>query len=242
MTTATFTYKAKRTTIYGTVTLKNDGKVSVSMPYSNKYNTSAAERYQAKQLAMAIVAADFKHEAVNSLTIANTNGLVARLKAETVELLEGYIERTKKFAKQSYDWALSHASFTNVMYGEKYGLVERKEPIRMHDGRIVTHKLSQLAEKTRTQVVVILAYTAEQYEARQVKMATQHYNDSIEKLALKLNRKGIKDDTEMTMKSTSVGINLETIIHHEGTITTARTIFAAEDSVLVSPHYRYLVK
>ena len=70
--------------------------------------------------------------------------------------------------------------------------------------------------------------------------AERHYANSIEKLAERLNQKGIKDDTEMIIKSGYVGVNFEITIEHNGLITKAWTIIA--EGPIQRPHYRYLVK
>ena len=67
MKVATYTYNTGGVTIYGKVTLKDDGKVSVSLSNA-KYGTSYSERWKAKNLAKEIVAADFKHPAITHLS------------------------------------------------------------------------------------------------------------------------------------------------------------------------------
>lgn len=244
MKSASFKYTANGRTIYGRVTKKNDGKVSVSLS-DGKY-FSAATRYQAKNLGLKIAEADFVHEAVISLEVQNTKGLIEKLTAETVELKESYIERTKEYARNSYDWALKLKAMTQAQLVEKYGEVDAKHATREFINgewvRVIPKRLHPQGQKDLAEARSITCRPYEEYEAREVKYANIHYQNSIEKLASKLNRKGIKDDTEMVIRKSYVGVNINMEIEHDGSLTKAWTITAAMDSVLVRPHYRYLIK
>jgi hypothetical protein len=74
-----------------------------------------------------------------------------------------------------------------------------------------------------------------------MKNAEAHYSDSLMKLAERINQKGM-DMTNFQLTSGYVGINLEMTMTDGVKSVSAWTIWAAQDSELVSPHYRYLVK
>lgn len=74
-----------------------------------------------------------------------------------------------------------------------------------------------------------------------MKDAEAHYSDSLLKLAERINQKGM-DMTNFQLTSGYVGINLEMTMTDGVKSLKAWTIWAAQDSVCMKPHYRYLVK
>lgn len=240
MKTAHFKFQTRgKSVIFGTVTLKNDGKVSISLAGANRYNSCAADRYQAKQLGKKIAEADFNHPEAYNLKVTNTSGLVDILKKETTELKTKFIERTIEYADKHYVWAEKVSNMSEEELVAKYGTRNLTHPY-FSKGERITTTLSELGEKSRSEANSIVAKGLKEYKAGEVKNAERHYADSIESLALRLNAKGIKDDTQMTIKTATIGVHITTTIHHSGTTTKAWTIIA--EGVVQRPHYRYLVK
>ena len=238
----------KNQSIYGTVTLKTYGKVSVSLAHANDYGFTI--KYQAKKLAQQIVDSDFNHPSVISLTRENVSGLVDVLKKETVGLKAAYIDKTVEYAGKRYDWAIKEFNLTEEERIKKYGMVEI--PINKQnsywaveaDGSRVyktkTHKISDAASKNKNEARDILGRTLKMHIEKAVAKAESHYESSIERLASRLNKKGINDKTVMELESSAIGANFTTLIHHEGTTTKAWTIIA--EGQIQCPHFRYLVK
>lgn len=243
MKSASFKYTQEKgnITIYGKVTLKNDGKVSISL-YNAQYH-SAFTKNCAKKLAHEIVAADFKHPAASDLQVSNTRGLVKVLKEQTADLKTKFIEKTIEFAKSKFDWAQRTVKMTKEELVAKYGERDLKYPYSAYvDGVYtkITKDLSEGGTKALDEARLISSYGLKVYTEGEVKNAEKHYEDSIENLALRLNQKGIKDDTKMEIETATIGANITTTIKHEGTITKAWTIIA--EGVVQRPHYRYLIK
>jgi hypothetical protein len=252
MKTANFTYISPngKTKIFGTVTLKDDGKVSVSLNNA-RFGTSAAERYQAKALAQKIVEADFQHEAVTHFhEVKVDKGLVAELTEKTQDLKVKFIEQTKKHARHKFDHAVKRNGWSEEEWYDAYGVqYEWKESPYGHDrgkkylrplpSEYHGKKLYRLRDaKDEVRRVVNDGY--EKLEAKEVKLAENHYRDSILKLAERLNRKGIVDGSHFEISKAWVGVNLNLTIKHGDSTTKAWTIIA--EGVIQRPHYRYLVK
>lgn len=246
MKTATFRHDVQRSnnqtaSIYGKVTLKDDGKTSISISNSKQYRSS--EVWSAKLLAKAIVEADFKHTAVLQLTEVNAQGLVKILTQETQELKKAFIEKTVRYAQEKFKQAESRKGWTYEDYAANYGEVNSKYPIStlVNGERVVkTKELSKTAKAVKAETMDVLNTGLEKLIEREVKYAEMHYEQSIKSLAVRLNKKGIKDDTKMTIQTATLGQHITTTIEHEGTITKAWTIIA--EGEIQRPHYRYLVK
>jgi hypothetical protein len=247
MKTAKFKYSEQgKGTLYATVTLKNDGKVSVNI--SNAGHYTSVMRFRAKNLAQEIVKADFKHDAAydfNEVKSYIDSKLVAELYKHTAELKKLYIEETKKFADRKYEHCLSREHWTTKQWYDEYQLPYKI----LHEGtdrafpsleRDYNYKVYSMMLNHQSEVRKILGLGLDKYKANEVKDAERHYEASIEKLSMKLNEKGIVDESEFTVTSGRIGENFECNIHHEHGLTKAWTILAS--GPIQRPHYRYLVK
>lgn len=251
MTTANFTWVSPRNSkiiIHGKVTLKDDGKVSVSMSGYDKYNSSASERYQAKALALQIVKDDFKHDAASNVVVTkHDTGLIAALTEKTQDLHDKFIDMTKKAARRIFDNCEKANKRTLTEWYDVFGVKwENKdlngtgritsEPLRDEYNGKKLYKMRDAIQKTR--IMVLDGYA--KYEAKEIKYAENHYSDSIIKLARRLNDKGITDGSEFVITTGWVGVNLEITIKHGEQTTKAWTIIA--EGEIQRAHYRYLVK
>lgn len=252
MKTANFNYKCKsHGSINGKVTLKDDGKVSVSLNDA-KYH-SAYERNSAKNLAAAIVKADFNHEAAFDVKEIKTGGgsLVAALTEKTQDLHDKFIEMTKTAAKRMFDSYVAASKRTQEEWCDKYGVkyeykhnymtkdLGGKGQFQLVSGEYNRKEVYTMrAAQDKTNTIVNGGY--DKYEAGEVKYAEQHYKDSTIKLAQRLNDKGITDGSQFEITTGWVGVNLEITIKHGNEITKAWTIVA--EGQIQRAHYRYLVK
>lgn len=247
MKTAKFSYQEKgRGTIHGTVTLKNDGKVSVNLTNSSRH--SPYMRMQAKNLANEIAKADFNHPSAYEFKEVKTfvdSKLVAELYNHTKELKVLYIEETKKYADNKYKHCLERESWTTQQWYDDYKLpykilhegTDRAFPSIEKGYSTMTYGLMQ---QHKSEVRSILDMGLDKYKAKEVKYAEEHYEDSITRLSMRLNEKGITDDSQFTVTSQHIGVNFECYINHEHGLTKAWTIIAS--GPIQRPHYRYLVK
>ena len=247
MKTAKFSYQEPgKVKIFGSVTLKNDGKVSVSLNNSSHY--SSYMRLKAKNLANQIVKDNFVHPLAYDFNEVKTfidSKLVAELYIHTKELKTLYIEETKKYADSKHKHCLEREHWTTQQWYDEYGL---KYKIR-HEGSDRAFALLESGYNSKvygfmlnhkSEVKKILELGLEKYKAQEVKYAEQHYEDSITRLSVRLNEKGITDESKFTITSGHIGMNFECYINHENGLTKAWTIIAS--GPIQRPHYRYLVK
>jgi hypothetical protein len=71
------------------------------------------------------------------------------------------------------------------------------------------------------------------------KIAIEHYEFSIEKLAERIIKKGLNQDN-LKIVTSHIGVNIETTINDGNKTVRAFTIIA--EGEIQKPHYRYLVK
>lgn len=247
MKTAKFVYQQPgKGSIYGTVTLKNDGKVSINLNNSSRY--SYMMRNGAKNLANEIVKAGFNHAAAYDFKEVKSyvdSKLVSELYKHTADLKTLYIEETKKYADRKYQHCIEREDWSTRQWYDDYGLpytlkhegTDREFPLLADKYNTKTYGFMQLH---KSEVRQILEMGLEKFKAKEVKYAEQHYEDSITRLSIRLNEKGITDESKFTITSGRIDMNFECIINHEHGVTKAWTIIAS--GPVQRPHYRYLVK
>jgi len=72
-----------------------------------------------------------------------------------------------------------------------------------------------------------------------VKAAEKHYDESINKLAYRIEQKGLNID-KIYVQTSHIGVNINTILTDGEKTVKAFTIIASGD--IQRPHYRYLIK
>ncbi len=247
MTTANFKFETPkfRTAIYGKVTLTDEGKVSVSMPGYNRYNSSPAQRYQAKMLANEIVKADFNHPSASNVQRmgAADNSLVAALTEKTQDLKIRFIDATKKAARRMFDNKVEQNKRTLIEWFDAYSIAYDLDDSTRHE----IHPFPVSYNKDYYKMVdaiknckAVVAAGYEKFEAMEVKYAERHYRQSIEKLAYRLKQKGVTDSSQFEITNEWIGVNLHLTIKHGNEITRAWTIIA--EGLIQRAHYRYLIK
>jgi len=233
-------YSLKR--VSGSVTRKADGKLSYSINNARYHSYTAKAAF--KKLGEEIVAANFEHPAVYSVTADNLGGLIERLRTSTTDLKEIYIEKTKKYASEYFDHCIKLNKLTELDWLQRYNV--KYTEYKHSNGSINFYPTSFYSKEykrmssVKNEMQTILNEGFESYTNRMVRSAERHYEDSLVKLSNRLNQKGIKDDTNFTIKSGRIGMNFELTIEHESLITKAWTIIA--EGPIQRPHYRYLVK
>ena len=227
----------KSSTAYGSVTLKDDNKVSISIEDRNWLSYSL--RSLATKTANDIVAADFNHPAIIGEVQSSDSGILGLLMTETHELKLQLLDRTESWAKQS---------FTHVQNNLPSVIEQKKAAYAAYNDALVaklpTWNLQKayysLVKKVET-MNKIVSGGVDKYVVDQLKCADAHYQSSLSKLAMRITQKGM-DMTNFKLVSGYVGMNLEMKMSDGVKSVKAWTIWAAEESELVSPHYRYLVK
>lgn len=219
-------YGNRTETAHATVTLKDDGKVSISIMGTK--HLSYAAKYGAKALGQAIVAADFKHEAITDMYVSEAKeGVKEKLMEETAELLADLLARTEIYAtkqwaeyerenaRTSEEWRAAFRVTTSL--SKQYGSMERRR------------------DKVRNEI----RKGFEKFRAEEMDSARRHHADCVSKLAHRLTEKGLVDLSDLTMTKGRIGVNLEMEFSFKGIIVYARTIIA--EGPIVRAHYRYLI-
>lgn len=188
--------------------------------------------------------------------------LLQALTQNTQDLKKEYIEQTKKWAGNHFDFIVDKLSWNEVKWCEYFRLTPRlanyrgTEEIVYDPKRKLEHmqfwtmpenfyNTRQAREKDRMQSEARSAERKgkDQYIAEAVVRAERHYKDSLDKLVDRLAKKGVSDQNakgDLSIKKAKVGINLEMFITVGDITAKAWTIVAS--GAVQRPHYRYLVK
>jgi hypothetical protein len=152
--------------------------------------------------------------------------LIEILKRETKSLKKQYIEMTCKWADSNYD-RMSSTNESQIIstrgYKNQYGRMEH----------------TKASYSFWCSIYSIVVGGKENYIAKQKKEAEQHYEGSIEKLALRIVQKKI-NITSLKVKTSHIGVNIDTILSDGDISVKAFTIIAG--GLVQRPHYRYLIK
>lgn len=246
MTRASFEFKDPKSprVIMGTVTKSTYGKVTISLFQPRQY--AAFMRYKAKQLAKEIVAADFKHPAVKQLIGGKLDKLVDILKKETESLKKQYLQFTEEWAKKAFARMEEKMKWTTQEWYDSYSIkYTMKEIMGKMSPEIDFKEMSRndvmyktmIADQRQCRSIVPDGYA--KYLKDELYHAECHYLNSIEKLAWRIDQKGLKQDN-LTVKNSHIGVNINTILTDGEQTVHAFTIVARGE--IRRPHYRYLIK
>jgi len=143
--------------------------------------------------------------------------LVEKLTEQTQELKTSFIEKTIEWSKEEYSRL---KDFVND-YQTNYDVSKEKKYFSLPS------------------CVVNMNGKVEEYIDIQVKKAEKHYSNSIEKLALRIAKKGL-NESNLKMTTSYLDPNISTTITDGVKTIKAFTIIAS--GMVQKPHYRYLVK
>ena len=145
--------------------------------------------------------------------------LIQTLTAQTQSLKDQYISMTSDWAAKEFDtlreFVADHRAGRNGYTWSSKKYWSLPSYILDPKGKVETH-----IEKA-------------------VKAATMHYEESIEKLAARIEKKGL-DQSSIKIETTHLGVNIETVLTDGKKTVRAFTIIAQGE--IQRPHYRYLVK
>lgn len=225
----------------GKVTLKDDGKISITEVYFPR-SVSYAVKFQLKEYAKKIVELDFPSDMCFDFKSSETTvGLVNSLIQNTQDLKIAFLAKTKEWSIKMYERA---QKFINTPLEEHYKsydipyLFDARGVLKMDYTKNTNNYYA--FEKDKYQMQNIVAISLEKFVAKREKDAELHYLNSIQKLAMRLNNKGITEDVQYVIQNMSVGENFECLITSGDVIVRAWTIIAS--GPVQQPHYRYLVK
>jgi len=147
------------------------------------------------------------------------NDLIEILTKETQSLKIQYLQMTEEWAEKEFyylrQWAIDYRS-------GKFGFDEASRKY---------YKLPSYILNSDGKV--------EQHIEEMVKRASEHYTESLLKLADRVSKKGLNYET-LKVKTSHIGVNIEIILTDGIKTVKAFTIIAGGS--IQRPHYRYLIK
>lgn len=175
----------------------------------------------------------------------DSSALVQTLKEQTESLRIKYLARIEEYARKEFKGLEKLAASA---YPSQEGFVKRMQGPTL-DGRnlqAVTHyydregfKAHDRAVNARRMAQNIVEAGLEAHLAKNEKMAENHYQDSILRLANRIEKKNM-DQANLSIQTAWIGQNIETIFTDGVQTVKAWTIIA--EGPIQKPHYRYLVK
>jgi len=156
--------------------------------------------------------------------------LIQTLKEETKTLKIQFIEMTKEWAKNDF------YKYENITFNEiekKFGILTKG-----YKG-IEFYEPTNKSEAEASKKIKLKSIGLDAYLLETKKKAEIHYNNSIEKLASRIEKKGLNENN-LKAKTGHVGVNIETTLTDGNKKVSAFTIIAG--GAVQRPHYRYLIK
>jgi hypothetical protein len=228
-------------TIQGTITERPTGAPKVSIKWANDFHRT--EVYKARALAQKIIAANYIHPAVKSVTETKAE-LVDIIKTHTAEMLVLYLEQTEASAKKNFAWYEKCLTRTDQEWYNAYNVefVEKESHGKKHIVPAAKEYNGKRLYKMRNDISAVIDTVKkglDAYIAKKKTLATLHYENSTIKLARRITDRGFNQEL-ITVTSGRVGVNLELIIT-DGTKKIKCFTIVAEGEIQQA-HYRYLIK
>lgn len=180
--------------------------------------------------------------------------LVEKLFAETQSLREQYLEKIQEWASGEFERLMEKADWTPKEWCEVVGVTpefkeyseyEKLKFRKTEGGRwsfprgFYNTRSSLIVQRMQNEVQAALHIGREGFIQKAVENGEKHYKMSIHKLAFRIEKKNLNQET-LTMKTSHIGVNIETIISDGEKSVRAFTIIAS--GPVQRPHYRYLIK
>lgn len=171
--------------------------------------------------------------------------LVERLTEQTQPLKEKYIEMTKEWAQKDFARMLEQRVWTNEQWAKRFNVeLVDSYPGKTYSKKVFPRGFYNTARggdmiRLRDKISVAARMGEDAFIAKAEKNAISHYHGSIQKLAYRIEAKGLNTNN-LKLQSTYLGVNFETIITDGSLTVRAWTIIAS--GPIQRPHYRYLVK
>lgn len=177
--------------------------------------------------------------------------LKEQLFEKTLNLKTEYINATIKWTNSHYEYLKKMSYWKTAEWCEYLAITPEKhnegtssEFFSYPKGFYNTHYAKELHAKMK-EIRSIMNLGIEKYLEKQIKSATLHYDQSINKLIFRLRKKGMDETKSFTISEEKINQNFECIIsfhtkENEMKIVKAWTIIAS--GIVQKPHYRYLMK
>lgn len=150
--------------------------------------------------------------------------LVELLKSETETLKVQYLQMTENWAVTNFE-SMKKSDFLYLYKGTTY-----------HKNR---HGSTKSEDAMFNKVANTLNKGFDAYLTGLIKDANDHYDSSIQKLAFRIESKGLNQEL-LKVETSHIGVNIETTLTDGNKTVRAFTIIAGGE--IQRPHYRYLIK
>ena len=243
------------------------GKLQTELMFLEKgYYDRHGKEYVAKKTENIEKQIDFLVSIKNQAQDIKNSALIATLKKETATLETQYVKKCIVFGDKEWDrlqaqmkeykmWRNEHHELTggccNREDRKKYdqimserlidaGVVDADEYSYDYYGRrksawgILNDRFNKLHQHR-----VFTHKTKGSYIVECIDNAKKHYNQSIEKLALRIRKKEL-NESNLKCTTSHVDVNISTTISDGNKTVRAWTIIA--EGPIIRPHYRYLIK
>jgi hypothetical protein len=172
--------------------------------------------------------------------------LIDILTEETKSLRLQYLEMTKEWSLKHFDFIMKKSSWKEEDWCKYFNIQPvLKNPtsptisfMGFPNGFYNSHH-SKTYRNLKNEIYLLNNIGKDAYLAKQNKIAELHYENSIQKLAFRIEKKGL-DITKLKVKTSHVGINIDTFLTDGIKTVKAFTIIAQGE--IQKPHYRYLIK
>ena len=171
--------------------------------------------------------------------------LISILTKETEQLRVQYLNETEIWAAHDHKTAKETVSWHEVDWCKFFGI----EPTPVNVGKPTeflsfpkgfygTHH-AKILRNMKAKAIRVARMKLNEYVAYRLDNAQQHYENSIIKLAGRIEKKNLNMG-KLVVKTSCIGVNIETILTDGVQTVKAFTIIAS--GPVQAPHYRYLIK
>lgn len=168
--------------------------------------------------------------------------LVEKLLFETQELKQQFLDRTEKYCHNYFKVCSERTRWSTIEWCQYFNIEPRYTNAFSSPSfptGFYNTKNSKKYSKLVYEYFLINRFGFEKFLEKELKSAEIHYKNSIEKLALRIAKKELNEEN-LTLNSSRIGVNFETIITDGKKSVRAWTIIA--EGAIQRPHYRYLIK
>lgn len=171
--------------------------------------------------------------------------LVKILETETQSLKNQYIEKRIAWAEKYFGTCTERKKWNEEKWAEFLGVKTsianagtNMEFVTFYKG-FFSSRASVRFHNLRKESFKIVAGGLDNFIQKEKQKATNHYQNSILKLAERISKKGL-DINNITVQTSHIGVNINTVLTDGQKIVKAFTIIA--EGEIQCPHYRYLIK
>ena len=171
--------------------------------------------------------------------------LIEILKNETHSLKEQYLQMTEKWAAVKYEKCVEMKAWKVEQWAKFLGVgtsITNEGSSRAFlsfEKGFYNSRHARVYDKEKRAIQAVVDLTLPEFLAKRKKEAEEHYENSILKLADRIDKKGLNIDA-LKATTSHINVNIETVLTDGVKTVKAFTIIAS--GAIQCPHYRYLIK